>query len=147
MIAAVVRKFNEELSLEQVPEPQCPDNGVVLEVLACGVCRSDYHGWTGNHPLVTHGSILGHEYCGTVVEAGAKARHKIGDRLIAPFILGCGTCPACQTGKSNTCGSQIVPGFSAPVPMPDMLLFHLIIILFICHLICHRHLPPVWGVE
>ena len=114
MIAAVVRKFNEELSLEQVPEPQCPDNGVVLEVLACGVCRSDYHGWTGNHPLVTHGSILGHEYCGTVVEAGAKARHKIGDRLIAPFILGCGTCPACQTGKSNTCGSQIVPGFSAP---------------------------------
>ena len=114
MIAAVVRNFNEELSLEQVPEPQCPENGVVLEVLSCGVCRSDYHGWTGNHPLVKNGSILGHEYCGIVVEAGAMARHKIGDKLIAPFILGCGSCPACQTGKSNTCGSQIVPGFSAP---------------------------------
>ena len=83
MIAAVVRNFNEALSLEQVDEPQCPENGVVLEVLACGVCRSDYHGWTGNHPLVKNGSVLGHEYCGVVVEAGAKAKYKIGDRLIA----------------------------------------------------------------
>ena len=114
MIAAIVRNFNEDLSLEQVSEPQCPENGVVLEVLACGVCRSDYHGWTGNHPLVKNGSVMGHEYCGVVVEAGPRASHKIGDRLIAPFILGCGSCPACQTGKSNTCGSQIVPGFSVP---------------------------------
>ena len=114
MIAAVVRNFNEALSLEQVDEPQCPENGVVLEVLACGVCRSDYHGWTGNHPLVKNGSVLGHEYCGVVVEAGAKAKYKIGDRLIAPFILGCGSCPACHAGKSNTCSDQIVPGFSAP---------------------------------
>ena len=68
-------------SLEQVDEPQCPENGVVLEVLACGVCRSDYHGWTGNHPLVKNGSVLGHEYCGVVAEAGAKAKYKIGDRL------------------------------------------------------------------
>jgi alcohol dehydrogenase len=49
-----------------------------------------------------------------VVEAGAQAQHKVGDRLIAPFILGCGSCPACQTGVSNTCAHQIVPGFSAP---------------------------------
>lgn len=114
MRAAVVRNFNEELSLESVADPACPENGVVLQVLACGVCRSDYHGWTGNHPLVKDGSILGHEYCGVVVEAGRKAQHKVGDRLIAPFILGCGSCPSCQSGKSNTCASQIVPGFSAP---------------------------------
>lgn len=114
MIAAIVRNFNEDLSLEQVPDPHCPENGVVLEVLACGVCRSDYHGWTGNHPLIKNGSILGHEYCGTVIEAGEKANYKVGDKVIAPFILGCGSCPACQTGKSNTCGNQIVPGFNAP---------------------------------
>ncbi len=58
MIAAIVRNFNEDLSLEQVSEPQCPENGVVLEVLACGVCRSDYHGWTGNHPLVKNKDLL-----------------------------------------------------------------------------------------
>lgn len=114
MRAAIVREFNADLSIEEVPSPACPDNGVVLEVAACGICRSDFHGWVGEHPKVTDGSILGHEYCGTVVEAGANARHKRGDRLIAPFILGCGDCPACQTGHSNTCQSAIVPGFGAP---------------------------------
>lgn len=114
MRAAVVREFSEDLSIETVDDPICPDNGVVLEVAACGVCRSDYHGWTGGHPKVQNGSIMGHEYCGTVVEAGSKAKHKVGDRLIAPFILGCGTCVACHTGLSNTCAHQIVPGFGTP---------------------------------
>lgn len=114
MRAAVLREFNEDLSIETVADPSCPKNGVVLEVASCGVCRSDYHGWTGTHPKVQNGSILGHEYCGTVIEAGADAHYKVGDRLIAPFILACGTCPACRTGVSNTCEHQIVPGFGAP---------------------------------
>jgi len=113
MRAAVVREFNQDLSLETVDDPACPDTGVVLEVASCGVCRSDYHGWTGGHPKVSNGSILGHEYCGTVVEAGPRAQYKVGDKLIAPFILGCGSCPACHTGASNTCANQIVPGFGA----------------------------------
>lgn len=114
MRAAVVREFNEDLSIETVDDPACPDDGVVLKVAACGVCRSDYHGWVGAHPKIVDGSIMGHEYCGTVVEAGPQAQYKVGDRLIAPFILGCGSCPACQTGVSNTCARQIVPGFGAP---------------------------------
>ena len=114
MRAAVVRDFHDDLSIETVDDPQCPATGVVLEVAACGVCRSDYHGWTGEHPRVTNGSILGHEYCGTVVEAGPQAKHKVGDKLIAPFILACGDCPACHTGVSNTCENAIVPGFGAP---------------------------------
>ena len=114
MRAAVIRDFNEDLSIETVPDPTCPETGVVLEVAACGVCRSDFHGWVGEHPKVNPGDILGHEYCGTVVEAGAKAKHKVGDRLIAPFILACGNCPACAQGVSNTCENAIVPGFGAP---------------------------------
>ena len=114
MRAAVIQDFCEDLSIEDVADPACPDTGVVLKVEACGVCRSDFHGWVGEHPLVKNGSILGHEYCGTVVETGSGARHKVGDRLIAPFILACGSCPACATGVSNTCANQIVPGFSAP---------------------------------
>ena len=114
MRAAVVREFHEELSLETVPDPACPETGVVLEVAACGVCRSDFHGWVGGHPKVTNGSIMGHEYCGTVVEAGPNAKHKVGDRLIAPFILGCGSCPECNRGTSNACGNAITPGFGAP---------------------------------
>ncbi|MEY1554450.1 zinc-binding dehydrogenase [Yoonia sp. R2331] len=114
MRAAVVKAFKEDLSIETVPDPACPADGVVLEVAACGVCRSDYHGWVGGHPKVMPGSIMGHEYCGTVVAAGPQAKHKLGDRLIAPFILACGTCPECHQGVSNACESAIVPGFGTP---------------------------------
>ncbi|MEO0750001.1 MAG: alcohol dehydrogenase catalytic domain-containing protein [Pseudomonadota bacterium] len=55
---------------------------------ACGVCRYVFHGWVGSHPKVEIGDTMGHEYCGTVVEAGPMAKHNVGDRLIAPFIFG-----------------------------------------------------------
>ena len=114
MRAAVLREYNADLSLEQVPDPECPKDGVVLQVEACGVCRSDWHGWTGEHPRVKPGQIPGHEYCGTVVEAGPLASYRVGDKLVAPFILACGTCPSCQSGHQNTCPNQRLPGFIEP---------------------------------
>jgi len=114
MRAAVLREYSQPLSIENVADPVCPDDGVVLKVLACGVCRSDWHGWVGEHPRVKPGQIGGHEYCGEVVEAGPRAQYKVGDRLIAPFILACGTCPQCRSGESNTCLDQRLPGFLEP---------------------------------
>lgn len=114
MRAAIVQDYNTDLVIEDVDDPVCPDSGVVLQVEACGVCRSDHHGWTGQHPKVRAGSIMGHEYCGTVVAAGSQATHKVGDRLIAPFILSCGVCPNCRKGVSNTCPNAAVPGFGLP---------------------------------
>ena len=114
MRAAVLRAYHQALSIEEVPEPDCPEDGVVLKVLACGVCRSDWHGWTGEHPRVKPGQIGGHEYCGEVIEAGRDARHRVGDRLVAPFILACGSCPDCVSGHSNTCPNQRLPGFVEP---------------------------------
>lgn len=114
MRAAVLRAYNEDLSIEEVPDPGCEADGVVLKVAACGVCRSDWHGWTGEHPRVKPGQIPGHEYCGEVVEAGPRAPWKVGDQLVAPFILACGTCPACQSGHQNTCPDQRLPGFIEP---------------------------------
>ena len=82
MRAAFVEGFADPLGIGEAPDPVCPEDGVVLRVLACGVCRSDWHGWVGEHPRVTRGSILGHEYCGEVVAAGPRARYAVGDRLI-----------------------------------------------------------------
>lgn len=114
MKAAVIETYGEPLAVTDVPDPSCPADGVVLEVLGCGVCRSDWHGWVGEHPRVKPGQILGHEYCGIVVEAGPRSGWTVGDRLIAPFILSCGACPACRSGVSNTCPDQALPGFLQP---------------------------------
>ncbi len=114
MRAAVLRAYNADLSIEDVADPACPEDGVVLRVIACGVCRSDWHGWTGEHPRVNPGQIGGHEYCGEVVAAGPRASWKVGDVLVAPFILACGACPACQSGHGNTCPNQRLPGFVDP---------------------------------
>jgi len=114
MRAAVLRTYNEDLSIEHVPDPACEADGVVLRVLACGICRSDWHGWTGEHPRVKPGQIPGHEYCGEVVEAGPLSSWRVGDRVVAPFLLSCGACPDCHAGHSNTCGRQRLPGFTDP---------------------------------
>ena len=87
MRAAILRAYREPLSLETVPDPVCEPDGVVLKTLACGICRSDWHGWVGEHPKVKPGDIPGHEYCGEVIEAGPLAKWRKGDRVIAPFIL------------------------------------------------------------
>lgn len=121
MRAAVLREYNAPLSLETVPEPQCPPDGVVLQVEACGVCRSDWHGWTGEHPRVKPGQIQGHEYCGTVVEAGSQAAYRVGDKVIAPFILACGACPACRSGEQTVCADQRLPGFVEPGAFAEFL--------------------------
>lgn len=114
MRAAILRAYNADLSIEDVPDPICPPDGVVLKVLACGICRSDWHGWVGEHPKVKPGAIPGHEYSGEVVDAGPLARWQVGDLVIAPFILSCGECPECRSGQTTTCRSQRVPGFGDP---------------------------------
>ena len=84
MRAAVLRAYGEDLEIEQVVDPDCPGDGVVLRVLACGVCRSDYHGWVGEHARVKPGQILGHEYCGEVVAVGPLARWQVEVDSTAP---------------------------------------------------------------
>ncbi len=114
MRAAVLTAYNADLSLQTVPDPECEADGVVLRVLACGICRSDWHGWVGEHPKVKPGAIPGHEYCGEVVEAGPLSQWRVGDRVFAPFIVSCGACPECRSGQTTTCRAQRVPGFGEP---------------------------------
>jgi D-arabinose 1-dehydrogenase-like Zn-dependent alcohol dehydrogenase len=110
MRAAILAEYQTPLSLETRPDPDCPADGVVLKVLACGVCRSDWHGWMGEHPRVRPGAIGGHEFCGEVVAAGPHAQYRPGDVLVAPFLLGCGTCHDCRSGAVHTCADMIYPG-------------------------------------
>ncbi|NIY80864.1 MAG: zinc-dependent alcohol dehydrogenase family protein [Rhodobacteraceae bacterium] len=130
MKAAVLTAFNEPLEIKDVPEPELTDDGAIVEVKACGICRSDWHGWKGEWTgfLAPLPMIGGHEMSG-IVKAVGKNVHKVkvGDRVVVPFTCGDGTCHHCLEGHSNVCDNQTMPGFTynggfaeyAHVPVAD----------------------------
>lgn len=112
MKAAVLQSFKGSLDLQNVPDPRCPDNGAIIEIRACGVCRSDHHAWAGVDPDVHLPWIMGHEFAGVVVES--RAHIPVGTRVTAPFILGCGACSDCTGGNGSACNHADVAGFTVP---------------------------------
>ncbi|NOE32956.1 MULTISPECIES: zinc-dependent alcohol dehydrogenase family protein [unclassified Ruegeria] len=113
MRAARLITYRQPLEVTTVPDPEPAEDGVVVRVLACGVCRSDWHAWSGADPDVILPMTPGHEYCGEVVAVGPRVtRWRVGDRVIAPFILACGHCADCAQGHQTICNDQIVPGFT-----------------------------------
>ena len=64
MRAAIFREFRQPFSIEDVADPRPSDTGVVLKVEACGICRSDWHGWMGNDADIQLPHIPGHELSG-----------------------------------------------------------------------------------
>ncbi len=113
MRAAVFDSFGGEIRVERVADPVPKPDGVVLRVLASGVCRSDWHGWQGHDPMVRLPHVPGHELAGEVVAVGAEVRRlREGMRVTVPFVSGCGTCPTCARGEPQVCDRQYQPGFS-----------------------------------
>ena len=113
MKAVVYRAFSGPLEIEQVPEPVAPEGGVVLKVMASGVCLSDWHGWQGHDPDIVLPHVPGHELAGVVQAAGkGVTRWRPGDRVTVPFVGGCGRCPQCASGNQQVCDHQFQPGFT-----------------------------------
>ena len=101
-------------ALLELPDPVCPDDGVLVEVRATGVCRSDWHAWQGHDPVPLP-QVPGHEFAGVVVAVGDRvARHRVGARVTAPFVCGCGRCSFCAAGDAQVCPDQSQPGFTMP---------------------------------
>jgi len=92
------------LELRDVPDPVPPDDGLVLDVKACGICGSDLRRWKEGPPKGVVGTIPGHEAAGVVVATGrGQTRFAVGDRLaIAPDVH-CGRCYYCRRGWYNLC--------------------------------------------
>ncbi len=108
------------LALREVPEPVCPDDGVLIQVKATGVCRSDWHGWAGHDPVpLPH--IPGHELAGVIAQVGPLiVNFKAGDRVTVPFVCGCGACEVCLSGNAQVCPHQTQPGFTHDGSFADL---------------------------
>jgi alcohol dehydrogenase len=114
MRAAVFEQFNGRITVETVPDPKPSPAGVVLEMKASGICRSDWHGWTGNDPDIRLPHVPGHELSGVIAEVGNEIRNfSVGDRVTLPFVCGCGDCAQCLSGDQQICDRQFQPGFTA----------------------------------
>jgi alcohol dehydrogenase len=117
MKAAVYKSFSGPIIIEDLPRPTAPPSGVVIQVMATGVCRSDWHGWKGHDSdIINHGLpfVPGHEVSGIIVEVGVDVtKFKLGDRVVIPFILSCGHCfMCCKHNRPTICENQEQPGFT-----------------------------------
>lgn len=111
----------EKFVLEQVPEPSCGAREILIQVSAVGICGTDFHIFHGaaNYNFDAHGKsiplslqpqILGHEFCGTVIETGATVDDlKPGDNVVVDQGLNCFSkritppCVYCSSGHSHQC--------------------------------------------
>jgi alcohol dehydrogenase len=113
MKAAVYEKFQHPPTIQQVPDPTPSDGGVVLKVMACGICRSDWHGWMGNDADIKLPHVPGHELAGIIGSTGKNVKDfKVGERVTLPFVCGCGKCEQCRSGNQQICDRQFQPGFT-----------------------------------
>ena len=114
MKAAIFESFQGPITIQQVADPTPSSSGVVLAVKACGICRSDWHGWMGNDADIKLPHVPGHELAGEVVTIGSQiSNFKLGDRVTLPFVCGCGNCEPCLAGDQQVCDHQFQPGFTA----------------------------------
>jgi len=94
-----------KVSVDTVPDPVIQEHDdVVLKVTATAICGSDLHMYRGKIPAMESGDILGHEFMGEVVEAGAGVTKLVkGDRVVVPFVIACGSCFFCDIDLYSAC--------------------------------------------
>ena len=114
MKALVVDGPQQRPDVREVETPTPPAHGVLIRVVATGVCRSDWHAWVGHDASVRFPHVPGHEFSGIVEAVGAEVQSiRSGMRVTAPFCCACGTCGECQRGHQNICEREFQPGFDA----------------------------------
>jgi alcohol dehydrogenase len=113
MRAAVYEAFQQPLSIQNLPDPTPVEDGVVIQVNATGLCRSDWHGWMGHDSDIHLPHVPGHELAGVITAVGKNVRRwSVGDRVTMPFVCGCGSCSQCISGNHQVCDHQFQPGFT-----------------------------------
>src|SRR5436305_6824431 len=95
-----------ELTLRDTPEPNARPDQAVVKVIGTGICGSDMSGFLGHSPRRQPPLVLGHEVVGTVVQTPpGEWPFKMGDRVVANPLQGCGACDQCRVARPNLCGS------------------------------------------
>ena len=126
MRAAVFLGARQPLSVRDVPRPVPGPGDALVKVAACGFCHTDLHYLDHDVPTAKPPPlILGHEISGVVAELGPDTHGRsVGDRVLVPSVLPCGSCDYCRAGRGNICpqlqmlGNHLDGGFAEYVRVP-----------------------------
>ncbi len=102
---ALTYQHAQHVAVTEVPDPIVQDaTDVVIRVTSAAICGSDIHLYDLFGPFLGKGDVLGHETMGVVDQIGsAVTKLKLGDRIVVPFVIACGTCYMCTRGLTTQC--------------------------------------------
>jgi threonine dehydrogenase-like Zn-dependent dehydrogenase len=116
MRALVLRDFYD-IAVEERPDPVAGPGQVVVEVIATGICGSDFHGYSGENGRRHPGQIMGHETVGRILELGTDvAELRVGQLVTVNPVMSCQACPACLSGQEHWCSRRVVLGVAPEIP-------------------------------
>lgn len=94
-----------DVRVDNVPDPTILNGrDAILRVTSTAICGSDLHLLDGYVPTMEKGDIMGHEFMGEVVEVGREITNlKVGDRVVVPFPIACGSCFFCEEKLFSCC--------------------------------------------
>jgi alcohol dehydrogenase, propanol-preferring len=113
MRAMVLTSIGNPLVAQDVPIPEPNPKQVLIQVSACGVCRTDLHIIDGDLPPCKLPLIPGHQIIGHVVKQGTHVKNTLeGNRVGVPWLGGsCQRCEYCLSGKENLCDQALYTGY------------------------------------
>jgi threonine dehydrogenase-like Zn-dependent dehydrogenase len=93
------------VKVEDVPDPKIlNDRDAIVRITSTAICGSDLHLYDGYVPTMRRGDILGHEFMGEIVEKGKGVENlEVGDRVVVPFPISCGSCWPCRNELWSLC--------------------------------------------
>jgi threonine dehydrogenase-like Zn-dependent dehydrogenase len=102
---AVTWQGRRDMQVVEVPDPRIEQpTDVVIDVTSTGLCGSDLHLYDPLTPFMSAGDVVGHEAMGVVREVGDEVSTlQVGDRVVVPFNISCGTCWMCGRGLFSQC--------------------------------------------
>src|SRR5947208_2344338 len=102
---AVAWHGKRDVRVDTVPDPAIQDpTDVIVRITSSGICGSDLHLYEVLGPFLEEGDVLGHEPMGVVEELGGEVTElSVGDRVVIPFNISCGTCFMCSQGLHSQC--------------------------------------------
>lgn len=102
---AMVYRGPYRLRVEEKPRPRIEHpNDAIIRVTLAAICGSDLHLYHGMMPDTRVGHTFGHEFVGVVDEVGPGVENlQVGDRVMVPFNIYCGSCFFCARGLYSNC--------------------------------------------